>query len=69
LSTLALAVIFYFARILFVAIFKGLMKLTKDKFCTKKIFILLKKGMFFNFIISVFLEGYFEFTVNGYINL
>jgi hypothetical protein len=68
LSTLALAVVYYLVRILFVGIFKGLMILAKDKFCTKKIFNFLKKGMFFNFILSIFLEGFFDFIISGYIN-
>ena len=67
-STLALAVIYYIIRILLVGIFKGLMILAKDKFYTKQVYLYLKKGMFYNFIISIFLEGYFDFTINGYIN-
>ena len=69
LSTFAIAIIFYIFRISLAGIFRGLLVLIGDKFYIKLIFIILEKGMFYNFILSIFLEGYFDFIINGYINL
>ena len=68
LSTLALLVILFYFRVFIVGIFKIFLIITKEKFGGYKLYLFLKRNLFFNFILSVFLEGFFEFVINGYIN-
>ena len=67
-STLALLVILFYFRVFIVGIFKIFLIITKEKFGGYKLYLFLKRNLFFNFILSVFLEGFFEFVINGYIN-
>ena len=68
LSTLGFAVILYFLRLILAAIAGALKYILKGKFGTKSLYNFLIKDLFFNFILQIFIEGFLEFVINGFIN-
>ena len=68
LSTLSFAILIYFLRYLLILPAFINLKATKGKYGSKKIFKYIKKGLFFNDIIVISLEGFLEFFVYGIIN-
>jgi hypothetical protein len=69
LSTLGFIVIIYFLRILLTGALGAISCILKGKFRSKNLYEFSKKGLFFNFILQIFIEGFIEFVINGYINV
>ena len=60
--------IFYFLMIILICLLKFFILISQGKLGGKKLLKKLIKGLFFNAIISMTMEGYFEFLVFGIIN-
>ena len=60
--------IIYFLIIILICLIKFFILITKGKFGGQNLIKKLIKGLFFNAIISMTMEGYFEFLVFGIIN-
>ena len=61
--------IIYFAQIILVALIKIIMMVSGERFLKKSLFKKINKGLFFNTIISLSMEGLIELTVNAFLNL
>ena len=59
----------YFAQIILVVILKIIVSLTGNKFVKKYLLKIAIKGLFFNTIITLILEGLLEFIVYSALNL
>jgi hypothetical protein len=69
LSTLGFIVIIYFLRLLLTGALGVISYILKGKYGTKTLLNMSKNSLFFNFILQVFIEGFLEFVINGYINI
>ena len=58
----------YYNNVMIVVVLKIYIKITKGKCGGKKILKIIIKGLFFNNIISMTMEGYFEFVIFGLVN-
>lgn len=59
----------YFFQIILAVLLKVLMMLTGEFFVKKKYFNKLIKGLFFNTLISLTMEGFLEFVVYAFLNI
>jgi len=58
----------YFAQILMFIFAKIFIFITGEIYLKKKVVIVLFKGLFFNIILALTMEGFFELLVNGILN-
>ena len=69
LGTITVYIIAYFSQVLLATVFKIVRMISGDK-CTKnKVYQYLIKGLFFNTILTITMEGFIEFVVLGLLNI
>ena len=68
LGSVTIYLLAYFAQIIVVIFVKILMFITGEIYLKKKVLTVLLKGLFFNTILTLTMEGFFELLVNGILN-
>lgn len=68
LGTFTFAFLLYFIRLALTILIFIYLKITSEKCKGKQIFNKIKKGLFFNNILGMAIEGMIEFLINGYLN-
>ena len=59
----------YLVQIILVILLKIIIMITGEKFIKKDLLNKLLKGLFFNSILSITMEGYIDFLINGFLNI
>jgi len=69
LGTITVYIIAYFSQVLLAAVFKIISMIYQDKWTKNKVYEYLIKGLFFNTILTITMEGFIEFVVLGFLNI
>ena len=69
LATFTFLIIIYFLRIFLVILMKLISKILRGRFYSKEISGYISKNLSFNPILSMSIEGFFDFMIFGYLNM
>ncbi len=69
MCTLAFVILSIFLRVTLVILVKLYLTITNKNYGGRRLYKLLKKDLFFNYIIVLTIESLLEFQISGYLNL